>query len=68
MLRGDKTRHGRSRGCVLATLLVPEFELVLKLRGISVREYLVTRDHVSGAVYYVMLAVFAAMPLIVARR
>jgi hypothetical protein len=55
-------------GIALTLLLVAEFGLVLKLRGISVREYLVTRDRVSGAVYYVMLAVFAAMPLFVARR
>ena len=31
-------------------------------------EYLATRDPVSGAVYYAMLAVFAIMPLHVARR
>jgi type IV secretory pathway TrbD component len=53
-------------GCIaLALLLVAEFGLVLWLRGLSIREYLATRDPVSGTVYYVMLAVFAAMPLLV---
>jgi hypothetical protein len=45
----------------LALLLVAEFGLVLWLRGLSVREYLATRDPVSGTVYYVMRAVFAIM-------
>ena len=49
----------------LALLLVAEFGLVLWLRGLSIREYLATRDPVSGTVYYVMLAVFAVMPLLV---
>jgi type IV secretory pathway TrbD component len=53
-------------GCIaLALLLVAEFGLVLWLRGLSIREYLATRDPVSGTVYYVMLAVFAVMPLLV---
>ena len=52
----------------LALLLVAEFGLVLWLRGLSIREYLATRDPVSGAVYYLMLVVFAIMPLFVARR
>ena len=56
-------------GCIaLALLLVAEFGLVLWLRGLSIREYLAARDPVSGTVYYVMLAVFAVMPLLVARR
>ena len=56
-------------GCIaLALLLVAEFGLVLWLRGLSISEYLTTRDPVSGTVYYVMLGVFAIMPLLVARR
>jgi hypothetical protein len=55
-------------GCIaLGLLLVAEFGLVLWLRGLSIREYLATRDPVSGTVYYVMLGVFAIMPLLVAR-
>jgi hypothetical protein len=56
-------------GCVaLGLLLVAEFTLVLWLRGLSITEYLASRDPVSGTVYYVMLGVFAIMPLLVARR
>jgi hypothetical protein len=56
-------------GCVaLGFLVVAEFTLVLWLRGLSIREYLASRDPVSGTVYYVMLGVFALMPLLVARR
>ena len=54
-------------GIGLSLLLLAEFGLVLWLRGISIREYLATRDPVSGTVYYVMLGVFAIMPLFVAR-
>ena len=55
-------------GVALALMLVAEFGLMLWLRGLSIREYLATREPVSGTVYYVMLAVFALMPLLVARR
>jgi hypothetical protein len=54
-------------GVGLCLLLAAEFGLVLWLRGLSIREYLATRDPVSGTVYYVMLGVFAIMPLLVAR-
>lgn len=49
-------------------LLVAELTLVLWLRGLSISEYLASRDPVSGTVYYVMLVVFAIMPILVARR
>jgi type IV secretory pathway TrbD component len=49
-------------------LLVAEFTLVLWLRGLTIDEYLATRDPVAGTVYIVMLGVFAIMPLLVARR
>jgi hypothetical protein len=52
----------------LGLLLIAEFTLVLRLRGMTVAEYLASRDPVSGTVYYVMLGVFALMPLLVARR
>ncbi len=55
-------------GCIaLGLLLAAEFGLVLWLRGLSVREYLATRDRVSGTIYYVLLVVFAVMPLLVTR-
>jgi hypothetical protein len=52
----------------LGLLLVAEFTLVLWLRGLSIREYFAGLDPVSGTVYYVMLGVFAVMPLLVARK
>ncbi len=56
-------------GCIaLGLLLVSEFTLVLGLQGITIRDYLSTRDPVSGTVYYVMLGVFGIMPLLVARK
>jgi type IV secretory pathway TrbD component len=56
-------------GCVaLALMLIAEFGLVLWIRGQTIREYFASRDPVAGAVYYLMLAVFAIMPLMVARR
>jgi type IV secretory pathway TrbD component len=55
-------------GIALCLLLIAEFGLVLWLRGLSIREYLATRDPVSGAVYYMMLGAFAIMPLLLVRR
>src|SRR4030042_727783 len=54
------TLSGRcGMGCVaLGLLLAAEFTLVLWLRGLSISEYLASRDPVSGTVYYVMLGVF----------
>jgi len=39
---------------------------VLRLRGLSVGEYLAGRDPVSGTVYGVMLVVMGIMPFLVA--
>lgn len=52
----------------LVLLLLTEFTLVLWLRGLSISQYLATRDPVSGTVYYVALAIFAVMPAMVERR
>jgi hypothetical protein len=51
----------------LGLMLVAEFTLVLWLRGLSIREYLASRDPISGTVYYLMLGLFAVMPLLVER-
>ncbi len=51
----------------LALLLAAEFSLVTVLQDRSLDEYIASRDAVSGSVYLVMLGVFAAMPLILAR-
>jgi len=56
-------------GCLgLGLMLLAEFTLVVWLRGISIGEYLATRDTVSGTVYFVMLGIFAIMPILIARR
>lgn len=55
-------------GIALALMLVAEFALVLRLRKLSIKEYLLTRDPVSGTVYYLMLVVFAVMPLLMGRE
>lgn len=56
-------------GCLaLALVLIAEFTLVLWLRGLTIAEYVASRDPVSGTVYYVMLGMFAIMPLLVTRR
>ena len=56
-------------GCIaLAFLLAAEFSLVLWLQGLSITEFVASRDPVSGTVYYVMLGIFAAMPWLIARR
>ncbi len=53
-------------GCIaLLLLLIAEFGFILRLRGLTIREYFASRDPVSGTVYYAMLAVFAVMPLLV---
>lgn len=52
----------------LGLLLVAEFTLVLGLRGLTIRDYLASRDPVSGTVYFVLLAIFALMPLLLPRR
>ncbi len=51
----------------LGLMLFAEFTFVLWIRGVSVKDYLKTRDRISGAVYYLMLVVFAVMPVIVQR-
>ena len=54
-------------GIALVFMLVAEFGFVLWIRGLSFRNYLATRDPVSGTVYYAMLVVFAVMPMFVRR-
>ncbi|MFC5526172.1 hypothetical protein ACFPPA_10495 [Rhodanobacter ginsengisoli] len=52
----------------LALLLAVEFTVVLQLRDLSISEYLASRDPVSGTVYYVLLGMFAVMPLLMFRQ
>ncbi len=52
----------------LGLLLLAELTFVLWLRKVTLAEYVASRDPVAGAVYLVLLGVFAVMPLLVARR
>ncbi|WP_242616975.1 hypothetical protein [Rivibacter subsaxonicus] len=52
----------------LALLLAAELGLALLLGNRSLAQYIASRDPVSGAVYLVMLGIFALMPVMVARR
>jgi len=52
----------------LGLLLVAELVVVLLVRGLTVNEYIASRDSVSGTVYLALLAVFAVMPLLIGRR
>lgn len=51
----------------LALGLVFEFGLVLMLRGLTLREYFETRDPIAAGVYYLTLALFCVMPLLIRR-
>ena len=51
----------------LGLMIAAELFLAAVLQGRTLGEYIATRDPVSGGVYLVMLALFALMPLILAR-
>ena len=51
----------------LTLVLISEISLGLWIRGISLSEYFNSRDPVSGTAYYLVLALFAAMPMLVRR-
>jgi len=54
-------------GVALLLMLIAEFGFVLWIRGLTIEEYVRTRDKVSGAAYYLLLLVFAIMPLFAGR-
>jgi len=51
----------------LGLLLAAEFTVVLKVRRLTLAQYVAGRDPVAGTVYFLLLMVFAVMPLMVAR-
>jgi hypothetical protein len=55
-------------GLALLVLLLAELGVTLFLREQSLGEYVATRDPVSGAVYLLALALFAAAPTLVGRK
>lgn len=52
----------------LGFLLIAEFTLVLGIRGLTIGEYIASRNPIAGTVYVALLGAFAIMPLLVARR
>jgi hypothetical protein len=53
-------------GMALVLILLLEFTVVLWIRGLSFNQYIEGLDPVTGTAYFVMLGVFAVMPLLVA--
>ncbi len=65
----DKVRDRLEVGLLaLCLVLLIEFTLVLKLRGLTLADYFREIDPVSGTVYYLMLVVLAIMPMLVMRK
>jgi hypothetical protein len=62
--RGPRSSMGAMAG---ALLLLAEFTLVLRLRGLTPEEYFATRDPVSGTAYYAAVLLLMLMPLLVNR-
>ena len=62
--RGPRLSMGVMAG---ALLLLAEFTLVLRLRGLTLEEYFATRDPVSGTAYYAAVLLLMLMPLLVSR-
>ena len=52
----------------LGLLVAAELALVVALRGMTLQDSFATRDPLTGTLYYLMLGVFALMPLLVARK
>lgn len=56
-------------GCLaLGLMLIAEFTFVLWLRGLTINDYLESRDPVSGTVYCISLVMFALMPVFAGKR
>jgi hypothetical protein len=53
-------------GIALVLILLLDFTAVLWIRGLSVSQYIESFDPVAGTAYFVMLGIFAVMPLLVA--
>lgn len=51
----------------LGLMLLVEFTFVLWLRGLTLAEYLASRDPLSSAAYFTSLGVYAVLPLVLSR-
>jgi hypothetical protein len=52
----------------LILLLTLEFSVVLWLQGLTINDYFAKRDPISSMVYFVMLLIFALMPMFMKRN
>jgi hypothetical protein len=66
-LPGDTAARLGAGFLALALLLTAEVLLAVALQERTLGEYVASRDPVSGTVYLAMLALFAVMPLVLAR-
>lgn len=66
-LPGDTAARLGAGFLALALLLAAEVLLAVALQERTLGEYVASRDPVSGTVYLAMLALFAVMPLVLAR-
>lgn len=55
-------------GTALVLALLFDFTVVLWIRGLSISQYVEAFDPVARTAYFVMLGVFALMPLLAARK
>jgi hypothetical protein len=65
---GSLTRWLGVGGMALVLAVLFDFTVVLWIRGLSFAQYVEAFDPVAGTAYFVMLGLFAVMPLLVARR
>lgn len=61
-------RRLQTGGLALLVLILAELVVVLLVRGQSLREYIDSRDPISGSVYLFALVLFALAPMLVGRR
>ena len=64
---GDTVQLLETGFLALALTIAAELLFAGLIRRISLRQYFRTRDRVSGTVYYLLLLIFALMPLFVSR-
>ncbi len=62
-----RLHHLGSGVLALALMIAIEFTVVLWLRGLTLLDYVETRDPIAGWVYVVSLGLFAVLPWVLAR-
>jgi len=65
LLPATRLRRLASGAVALGLMLLAEFGFVLWVRGLTIQQYLATRDPISGTVYVMTLGVFAVIPVFI---